>query len=75
MLSRETLETYRRMTPSQRLQLTIDLSRSAWKALSEGSPEIVARRFLRLEQENDLRNMRICEGLRRAEKRMESGLE
>ena len=75
MLSRETLETYRRMTPSQRLQLTIDLSRSAWKALSEGSPEFVARRFLRLEQENDLRNMRICEGLRRAEKRMESDSE
>ena len=71
MLSRETLESYRRMTPSQRLQLTIDLSRSAWQALSEGSPEIVARRFLRLEQENDLRNMRISEGLRRAERRIE----
>lgn len=71
MLSRETLESYRRMTPSQRLQLTIDLSRSAWQALSEGSPEIVDRRFLRLEQENDLRNMRICEGLRRAERRIE----
>ncbi len=71
MLSRETLESYRRMTPSQRLQLTIDLSRSAWQALSEGSPEIVDRRFLRLEQENDLRNMRISEGLRRAERRIE----
>ena len=72
MLSPETLESYRRMTPSQRLQLTIDLSRSAWKALSEGSPEIVARRFLRLEQENDLRNRRICDGLRKAEQRLKS---
>ena len=75
MLSRETLESYRRMTPSQRLQLTIDLSRSAWQALSEGSPEIVAWRFLRLEQENDFRNMRICEGLRRAEKCMKTDSE
>lgn len=71
MLSPETLDSYRRMTPTQRLQLTIDLSRSAWKALTEGSPEIVARRFLRLEQENDLRNLRICEGLRRSERRIE----
>ncbi len=72
MLSPETLDSYRRMTPSQRLQLTIELSRSAWKALSEGSPEIVARRFLRLEQENDLRNRRICDGLRKAEERLKS---
>lgn len=75
MLSPETLESYRRMTPSQRLQLPIDLSRSAWKALGEGRPEIVARRFLRLEQENDIRNLQICEGLRRAEKLMESDSE
>jgi len=72
MLSPETLESYRRMTPGERLRLTIELSRSAWKALSEGSPEIVARRFLRLEQENDTRNRRICEGLRNAEQRLKS---
>ena len=68
MLSPETLESYRRMTPSERLRLTIELSRSAWKALSEGSEAIVARRFLRLEQENDDRNRQIGEGLRRAER-------
>ena len=72
MLSPETLESYRRMTPGERLRLTIELSRSAWKALSEGSPEIVARRFLRLEQENDARNQRICEGLRKSEQRLKS---
>lgn len=72
MLSPETLESYRRMSPSQRLRLTMDLSRSAWSALSEGIEQIVARRFLRLEQENDYRNRMICEALRRSEERHES---
>ncbi len=71
MLSAETLESYRRMTPSDRLQLTLELSRSAWKALSEGRDAIVARRFLRLEQENDYRNRQISEGLRRSERSLE----
>jgi len=65
MLSPETLELYRKMTPSQRLELTFELSESAWAALLVGDPEIVKRRFQRLEQENDLRNKRICDGLRR----------
>ncbi len=70
MLSPETLESYRRMSPAERLRLTLELSRSAWRALSEGDQEMVRRRFERLEQENDLRNRRICEGLRRAEQRL-----
>ena len=68
MLSPETLESYRQMTPGQRLELTFELSRSAWAALLEGDPETVARRFQRLEQENDLRNRRMVEGMLRAEK-------
>jgi len=72
MLSPETLGSYRRMSPSQRLRLTMDLSRSAWSALSEGIEQIVARRFLRLEQENDYRNRMIREALRRSEERHES---
>ncbi len=71
MLSPETLESYRRMTPSERLRLTIELSRSAWKALCEGSDAIVGRRFLRLEQENDYRNRQISDGLRRSERSFE----
>jgi hypothetical protein len=67
MLSPETLELYRRMTPAQRLRLTFELCRSAWSALNEGDPRIVERRYLRLAQENELKNQRICEGLRRAE--------
>ena len=67
MLSAETLESYRRMTPAERFRVTIELSRPAWRALTQGDPQVVQRRFERLEQENDLRNRRICEGLRRAE--------
>ena len=59
MLSPETLATYKRMTPGERLRLTLDLSRSAWQALLEGSPDIVQRRVERLRRENDLRNERI----------------
>ena len=67
MLSPETLESYRQMTPAQRLQLTFELCRPAWIALTEGKPEIVARRCQRIREENDLRTQRICEGLRRCE--------
>ena len=68
MLSKETLEQYRRMTPSERLALTLFLCKNAWKALEEGDPKIVSRRFLRLERENQLRNERMVEGMVRAEK-------
>ena len=67
MLSPETLESYRRMTPAERLRLTLDLSRSAWSAMLEGDEAIVARRFEKLSQDNDLRNRRIVHGLRIAE--------
>ncbi|MCR9295591.1 MAG: hypothetical protein NXI32_22975 [bacterium] len=67
MLSPETLDTYRRMSPGQRLRLTLDLSHTAWRALLEGPPEVVARRFERLRQENELRDQRITAGLKRAE--------
>ena len=70
MLSQETLEHYRSMTPSERLALTIFLCRNAWKSLDEGKPEIVARRYLRLEQENQLRNERMVAGMLRAEKHL-----
>jgi hypothetical protein len=67
MLSPETLESYRRMTPGERLRLTFELCRPAWRALTEGDRAIVARRFERLRQENDLRNQRMIEGFRRSE--------
>jgi hypothetical protein len=67
MLSAETLERYRRMTPSERLALTIFLCSSAWKSLEEGDARIVERRFVRLEAENQMRNERIVAGWKRAE--------
>jgi len=38
----------------------------------EGDPKLVSRRFLRLEQENQLRNERMVVGLVRAEKQNEA---
>lgn len=72
MLSPETLNSYRQMTPAQRLRLTLDLSRSAWSAMLDGSAEVVSRRFERLRQQNDLRNARLCEAFRVSQQRMES---
>ena len=67
MLSLETLESYRKMTPGQRLRLTLDLCESAWPAMLQGSPEIVERRFQRLRDENNKRNEAICEAFLRSE--------
>ena len=56
MLSTETLESYRRMTPGERLQLTIRLMRGTEQALCRGTPEQVKRKFELLRLENELRN-------------------
>lgn len=56
MLSRETLEAYRRMTASQRLALTMHMIRENTPYLLHGRAEVVARRFERIRQENDARN-------------------
>jgi uncharacterized protein YndB with AHSA1/START domain len=56
MLSKETLESYRRMTPGERLQLTWDMQRESEPYLLLGKPEVVRRRFELLALENDKRN-------------------
>ena len=56
MLSEETLEEYRRMTPGQRLEITLEMIRDATPYLSEGPADVVRRRFELLERENNLRN-------------------
>ncbi len=68
MLSRETLETYRRMTPSERLQLTFSAMHENEKYLLYGPEEQVARKFQRLEEQNDSRNLALLTSLSRAEK-------
>ena len=65
MLSPETIETYRLMTPGQRLQLTIELMEGTDQALLSGTPEQVDRKFELLKRENDLRNRNMLEAIGR----------
>jgi hypothetical protein len=68
MLSPETLEQYRRMTPGQRLSLALRMTTAQTSHLFTGPPELVKRRFELLRRENDERNLRMCEALARAER-------
>lgn len=56
MLSKETLEAYRRMSPGERLELALRMTMEAAPGLLEGSPATVSRRLEILERENDERN-------------------
>lgn len=69
MLSKERLELYRRMTPSQRLALTLQVMRETWPAMFQGPPDVVDRRFELLRRQNDLRNQGMLEALARAKAR------
>lgn len=65
MLSPETAQRYRRMTPSERLQLTLEMIREATPFLLRGTPEQVDRRFELLRLRNDRRNRSMLEGIAR----------
>lgn len=65
MLSRETLERYRRMTTAERLKLAMKMSDEAAVYLLRGTPEQVDRRFELLRRQNDERNRRMLEGIAR----------
>ena len=68
MLSRESLEAYRRMTTSQRLALTLQMMRENTRYLLHGPPEVVARRFERIRQENDARNKNMLAAIARTKR-------
>lgn len=68
MLSPETLERYRRLTPGERLELTFKLTDEAEPYLFVGTPEQVKRRFELLRRQNDERNLRMLEGIARAKR-------
>ncbi len=68
MLSDETLECYRRMTTSERLQLVADMIRAETPYLLRGTPEQVDRRFELIRRQNDERNALILEALARTRK-------
>jgi len=73
MLSQETLQAYRRMTPSERLALTFQAMRESLPYLLQGDPEVVDRKFERIRRENDLGNRRMLEGLAKAAERADEG--
>ena len=68
MLSPETLEAYRRMTPSERLQLTLEMTRANAPYLLLGTPEQVDRKLELLRRENDQRNKAMLRALSRLAK-------
>lgn len=65
MLSRETLELYRRMTPSERLRLTLEMIRENTPRLFRGTEAEIERRFEILRRQNDERNRNMLEALAR----------
>ena len=71
MLHPETLEAYRRMTPGERLQLTLEMIQENTPYLFVGTPEQVDRKFELLQRQNDERNRRMLQGLARTGRRHE----
>jgi hypothetical protein len=67
MLNSETIESYRRMTPDQRLALTLRAMRASLPYLLHGDPAIVNRRFELLRRENDARNRHMLAALAAAD--------
>lgn len=65
MLHPETLEMYRWMTPSEKLQLTLDMIRENAPRMFRGTPEQIDRRFEILRIQNDDRNRRMLEAIAR----------
>lgn len=65
MLSKETLERYRRMTTSERAAVVVQSMRENWSAMFEGSSEKIRKRFELLRRQNDERNRNMLEGLSR----------
>jgi len=73
VVSKQSLETYRRMTPGERLALTFEMIRENTPYLLAGSPDVVDRRFELLRRENDLRNARLLAALEAMRPRVGSG--
>lgn len=69
MLSRETLEEYRRMTVGQRMNLTLKAIRSSTFYMVQGRPDVVDRRFELLRRENELRNANMLRGIARTRRK------
>jgi hypothetical protein len=68
MLSRETLERYRQMTPGERLALTLAMTEESEPYLLYGTPDQVSRKFELLSRENDERNRRMLTAIARTKR-------
>ena len=66
MLSPETLESYRQMTPSERLVLTLTMMQESEPYLLLGSSAQVSRKFQRINEQNDERNSAMLSQLARS---------
>jgi hypothetical protein len=58
MLHPEMFDAYRKMTPSERLTLTLEMSMTNYRRLWAEPPDVVARRFEVLRLQNDERKRR-----------------
>lgn len=65
MMHPETLAAYRRMSPSERLKLTLQMTRENGRAMFQGTPEQVERRFEIIHKQNEDRNYRMLEAIAR----------
>jgi hypothetical protein len=68
MLSQEQLEEYRRMTPGERIALSMTMARQQWPKMVSGPPDVVDRRFELLNRENDARNRNILAALAKSQR-------
>jgi PBP1b-binding outer membrane lipoprotein LpoB len=75
MLSKETLEEYRRMTPTQRLALTIQSMEEMARALLSGTELKVDRKFELLRREHNSRNKNKSTAIAKSQVLAESKLE
>ena len=65
MLSRKTLEMYRRMTPGERLQIALEMIRENTPRLFRGTEAQIDRRFEILRLQNDERNRNMLTAIAR----------
>ncbi len=70
--SREKLEEYRRMTPGERLDLTLKMSKQYQHCLFKGTPYQIKRRFERMRQFRDEGHRLMCEAFAREKRYSES---
>ena len=65
MLHPETLEAYRRMTPSEKMAITMQMMRENAQRFVAAPPDVIEKRLEILRKQNDDRNQRMLEAIAR----------